>query len=216
MPWAASMVYLADTPGARAVLEADPVLSPHVYAVGAARVDFPPLLAAETDGDLLVLRSPGRPRDRGLLVDAFDWTGFDGALSPRLAGFRRHLPGPAARIAPPDSHLRWLEDLAARVAGTVVWYQAEAPEGEADAEMAWVLGFARDWHFDTTIRSVSGGAILYLRKGPAFLRLRGTDAEAIPENPLGAGLLHLGLHLDSPWFSPHAPGFDWESRRLWR
>lgn len=199
MPWAASTLYLDDTPSARAVLSTDPRLAGHVYALDVGALEFGPNLAEGAAGKLLVVRSPGRPRDLPLLGQGFDWTGLDGALAPRLAAHRGQLGGPASRIAPPDTHLRWMEDLAARVCGRVAWYMAEAPEGDPDAELSWVI----DW----------SGAVLYLRKGPAFVRIDAAGSTRC-RDPLSMALSHFGAHLDSPWFAPHAPHFDWAPLRI--
>lgn len=199
MPWAASTLYLDDTPAARAVLGADPRLAGHVFALEVATLEFGPALDPGTTGRLLVVRSPGRPRDLPLMGQGFDWSGLDGTLAPRLAAFRSHLGGPASRIAPPDSHLRWLEDLAARVCGRVAWYLAEAPDGDPDAEMSCVI----DW----------SGAVLYLRAGPAFKKLDATGTTR-SQDPLTMALGHFGVRLDSPWFAPHAPHFDWATRQI--
>ena len=199
MPWAASTLYLDDTPAARAVLGADPRLRGHVHALDVGALEFGPVLDPGATGRLLVVRSPGRPRDLPLLGQGFDWAGLDGVLAPRLARFRAQLGGPASRIAPPDTHLRWMEDLAAQACGRVAWYMAEAPDGDPDAELTWVI----DW----------SGPVLYLRTGAAFVA-RNEAGSSRAKDPLTMGLGHFGVRLDSPWFAPHAPHFDWASLQI--
>jgi hypothetical protein len=199
MPWAASTLYLGDTPAARDVVRADPHLAGHVFAVDLGALEHGPHLRDGASGRLLVIRSPGRVRDLPMLVHGFDWSKLDGVLAPRLAAFRRGLGGPASRIAPPDRQLRWIEDLAARVCGPVCWYMAEAPEGDPDAELCWVV----DW----------AGPALYTRQERTFVRIDPTGSTPSVD-PLTAALRHHGAELDSPWFAPHSPGFDWEACRL--
>lgn len=205
--WAVSTVFLADTEAARAVLAADPRLAGHVWALDLATVERAPTVAAGFDGRLLLVRSPGRARDAALLPAAFDWSGLKGGLAARLGFVRPSLPGAASRLAPADAQLRWLEDLAARVAGTVAWYQAESTGGEPDAELAWVI----DWRGPGVVdgEPVDRAPCVYVRgdRGPRRIDTGGTHPVA--REPLGAALLHLGVRLDGPWFTPHRPDFNW-------
>lgn len=207
MPWSASVVYLHDTEDARAVLAADPRVSRRVYAVDLAAVDFPP--AFDRPG-LLAIRSPGSRRQLADLVDGFDWKDLDGALPSQLTFARSGLAGPSSRIAPPDATLRWLEDLAARVAGPVVWYQAEAMASDPDGEIAWVL----DWGGTAGAEGVVRAPTVYTRRDRRMVRLGAEGATFTEREPLGAGLLHLGIRLEGPWFTPHRPDFGWEERRV--
>ena len=54
----------------------------------------------------------------------------------------------------------------------------------------------------------------YTRKDRRFVRLISGGENTVPRDPLGAGLLHLGIRLDGPWFTPHRPDFPWESCRV--
>lgn len=197
MAWAVSSVYLHDTPAARAVLGAAPALAGHVYALDLAAVEQPPVA---THPRLLAVRSPVRPRDLALVGEGFDWKPLTGLLAARLGAFRPHLAGPSARLAPPDPPLRWLEDLCARVAAPVLWYMAEAQEGGAEAEVAWVL----DWT----------GPVVYVRRERDVLRVDAAGPAPFAADPLAGGLAHLGVTLDGPWFTPHRPGFAWEREAL--
>lgn len=211
MSWSASTLYLADTPSARAVLGAEPSLAGHVFAVDVGALDPGPQVADSVSGRLLAVRSPGRPAAG--LPDGLDWTGLDGLLAPRLAAHRPALRGDNARIAPPDALLRWMEDLAARVAGTVAWYQAESSHGDPDAELAWVIdaGGPARVRFGGEDVPVDRSPALYARQDARFRRL---GRDGYTRDPLAMGLLHLGVRLDSPWFAPHAPHFDWGARRV--
>jgi hypothetical protein len=213
MSWAASTVYLADTPDARAVLSADPRLQGHVFAFDLSKLAHAPTLAEGASGGLLAIRSPARKGEVGLVPDGFDWASLDGGLAPRLAGARAALKGDGSRVAPPDAPLRWLEDLAARVCGRVFWYQAEASHGDPDAENAWVIDFGgpTTLRFGGTSVALDRAPTLYARIDRRFVRV----GEAGPcKSPLTMGLLHLGALLDGPWFEPHAGHFDWASRRV--
>jgi hypothetical protein len=208
MPWASSTVYLADTPDARAVLLADAVVIDHVFAFSVGGLTSAPQIV-KGDGRLLAVRSPGRARDKGLLPDALDWAPLDGLLAPRLAPLRAALEGDNSRIALPDPALRWMEDLAARVNAPVAWYQAEADHGEPDAELAWVIDVggpdaAVDIRFERT-------PSLYARVRRKLVRI---GAEDRVRDPLAMALAHLGVVLDSPWFEPHAPHYQWAGRRV--
>lgn len=210
--WAASVVYLPDTAAARAVLGADPPLAGHVFALDVGAVEHPPVIAAGFDGRLLAVRSPGRARDLGALAAGFDWSPLKGRLAPRLGAARPALPGPASRIAPPDAALAWLEDLAARTAGPLAWYQAESTGGEPDAELAWVI----DWRGPDRVddEPVDRAPCVYVRRPRDTARVDAAGARTVGREPLGAALLHLGLRLDGPWFTPHRPDFDWASRAV--
>lgn len=212
MSWAISTVFCADTPTARAVFAADPRLGGHVFALDFATVELPPKVGAGFDGRLLALRSPIRARDVGLVGDGFDWAPLGGELAARLAGVRPGLSGPSSRIAPPDKALRWLEDLAAYLAAPVAWYMAEADTGAPEAEIAWVL----DWRGPSTVdeEPLLRAPAAYTTKAHRNLRLDPQGATGAAREPLGAALLHLGLRLDGPWFTPHRPDFDWASRRV--
>lgn len=214
MPWAASTLYLPDTPDARAVLLGDVRLAGHVYAVDLTTVDLPPQIGAGYSPRLLTVRSPVRARDLPLVGQGFDWKALDGALTPRLALARPALAGPASRIAPPDKPLRWMEALAAHACTPVVWYMAEALDGAPDAELAWVI----DWRGPTRVddEPLDRAPTVYTRRGHDNVRVTADGVTPHPREPLGAGLLHLGVRLDGPWFTPHRPEFDWEGVRLVR
>lgn len=208
MSWAASTLYLHDTPAARDVLLSAPALRGHTFAVDLAALAAPPRLADGSAGKLLAVRSPGRARDAGLLPDAFDWSGLHGLLAPRLAAHRPALKGDNARIAPPDAALSWMEDLAARVNGRVSWYQAESTHGDPDAELCWVIdvGGPARVRFDAEEVAFDRAPTLYARHEGRFRRM---GAEGFTRDPLAMGLLHLGVRLDSPWFEPHTPAYRW-------
>lgn len=212
MPWAASAVYLTDTTDARAVLLADPRLAHHIYAVDLHEVPHPPTIAHGWNGRVLAVRSPVRARDLVNVVDGFDWKDLDGALASQLLWARPHLGGASSRIAPPDGQMRWLEDLAARVGAPVVWYMAEAMASEPEAEIAWVL----DWGGPNVVggEELVREPTVYTRKDYRMVRLRAGGPDFGKREPLGAALVHLGLRLDGPWFTPHRPDFDWDAHRL--
>lgn len=212
MPWAASTLYLHDRPHARDVLVNEPTLTGHLFALDLPSVDLPPRFADDDARRLLAIRSPGRPTDRALLPEGFDWKPLDGVSPARLAAVRPGLAGASSRLAPPDKHLRWLEDLAGRVAGPVIWYQAVADEGAPEGEVAWVV----DWPGERAVDGapLRGGACAYTRRGHDFVRLDPSGPSRAAHDPLAAALRHLGVILDGPWFTPHRPGFDWDALRL--
>lgn len=211
MPWAASVVYLRDTPDARAVLLADGRLRGHVYAVDAARVEWAPQVEPGA-GPLLALRSPVRPKGLADVVDGLDWTPLTGALPTQLGFGRPALNAAATRIAPTAAQLDWFEELAARVAGPVAWYLAEATASDPEAELAWVL----DWGGAAKVgdEALERAPVLYTRKEPRFVAVRASGTTFSRREPLGAALLHLGVRLEGPWFTPHRPDFDWGACRV--
>lgn len=210
--WAVSTVFLADTEAARAVLDADPRLAGHLWAVDLRAVELPPTFLDGADGRLLLVRSPARARDVAALDAGFDWSPLKGQLATRLGPLRGSLGGAASRLAPPDAPLRWLEELAARVAAPVAWYQAESTGGAPEAELAWVL----DWRgpVDAGGETVDRAPGVYLRREHDSVRIDAAGVAPVARDPLGAALLHLGVRLDGPWFSPHRPGFVWEGWAL--
>lgn len=212
MPWSHSAVFLPDTPAARAVLTADSRLRGHVYALDLAAVEQPPRIAAGSTGALLVVRSPARTADVARTDDGFDASFLDGPRPSRLAGARGALPGPAQRLAPADGPLRWFEALADATQGPVVWYLGEAIASDPDAEIAWVLDAGGPDHVDD--EAIDRGPMVYVRRDRNVVALRADGPRWATRDTLGAGLLHLGVRLDGPWFTPHRPGFDWAALRL--
>lgn len=212
MHWAASVVYLADTPASRAVLTTEPKLANHIWAVDLTRVEHSPAIVPGFDGRILAIRSPIRRQDVGMVRVGFDWAGLDGDLSPRLTQLRGGLTGASARIFPPDAAVRWLEVLAARVAAPVVWYMAESTGGDPEAEFALVL----DWRGSARVgdEEIQRLPAIYSTVQGRRVRIDGTGLHGVSRDPLGAGLLHLGVRLEGPWFTLHSPGFDWSEHRL--